>query len=576
MIKHTLKASQRLLLSLKGPSSIGKLVLLYRYASLMLTSVFYLLEPQSTLLLKGGVILSVAVAARIVTDLQRKYDANPMLQKSIVLTETIGLTLLLIPTGGISSPFIWYALNPVLVAASFLSSSFCWGTLAFYLVTATAIANRLFHTGPILATIEANSYIYLVCFLTTLLTRLFADLTKQLDAKAALLHQQQLELLLINQKLSGTNDKYQHTLEQMMTLYRVMESFSSQKSAAKLVQEVTSSLMKCTQSDAAFFWLNDLHHQKEHFENQTDNPRLEALIKEDWSKLRGKSGTIGWLFHEEKYALRIIRTSSHTGILGMRTANAIPAGNRLDLNRPLEFLSQLSETMLERMHMDLIMDQMLVTEEQNRIANDIHDSVSQRLFGISCSLHSLQVKGPGLKQEQLNEEYRFLSQSANTTLKELRSAIYRLSSVKKGEMPFIVQLKRFLDEHAKLNQIRVDYQIAGDEAFMIPSLKQAVYRMICEACGNAVRHGHCSRVEVSLTISENKTVLAIHDNGVGIQTERTETNREKGIGLINMRAMVNAFHGKFSIKTSKGRGTDLFAEIPNGVLRNRQEVAGII
>ena len=86
--------------------------------------------------------------------------------------------------------------------------------------------------------------------------------------------------------------------------------------------------------------------------------------------------------------------------------------------------------MLERIHMDQMMDQMLVIEEQNRIANEIHDSVSQRLFGIVYSLHSLQVKSRTMTKEELNEEYQFLSQSANTTIKELRSAIYRLSSVK--------------------------------------------------------------------------------------------------------------------------------------------------
>ena len=82
--------------------------------------------------------------------------------------------------------------------------------------------------------------------------------------------------------------------------------------------------------------------------------------------------------------------------------------------------------MLERIHMDQMMDQMIVIEEQNRIANEIHDSVSQRLFGIVYSLHSLQAKSQNITREELNQEYQFLSQSANTTIKELRAAIYRL------------------------------------------------------------------------------------------------------------------------------------------------------
>ena len=87
--------------------------------------------------------MTLGIAAWIITDLQRRYIGNTKILKAIVLTETIGLTVLLIPTGGISSPFIWYALNPVLVAASFLTPLFCWGALTFYLGSATLIAYRL-------------------------------------------------------------------------------------------------------------------------------------------------------------------------------------------------------------------------------------------------------------------------------------------------------------------------------------------------------------------------------------------------------------------------------------------------
>ena len=40
--------------------------------------------------------------------------------------------------------------------------------------------------------------------------------------------------------------------------------------------------------------------------------------------------------------------------------------------------------------------------------------------------------------------------------------------------------------------IRIDYQLTGDETLLSDELKQALYRIICEACGNAVRHGQCS------------------------------------------------------------------------------------
>ena len=211
--------------------------------------------------------------------------------------------------------------------------------------------------------------------------------------------------------------------------------------------------------------------------------------------------------------MKIIRTSNNVGVVGVKVSSSSEESMSFLLKRTFEFLTELSEIMLERIHMDQMMDQMIVVEEQNRIANEIHDSVSQRLFGIVYSLHGLQAKGRTMTNEQLNEEYLFLSQSANTTIKELRSAIYRLSSLKKGEKPFLVRIKTYLEEYAKLNDIRIDYEITGDESLITDPLKQGLYRIISEACGNSVRHGECHVIDLRLSLVDEKTVLVIQDDG---------------------------------------------------------------
>ena len=139
------------------PSSRMRLVFLYRTLSLGLTSFFYLIGPQFPFIFKLVVVISLAIAAWIISDLQRKYISNNNVLKTIVLTETIGLTLLLIPTGGISSPFIWYALNPVLVAATFLTPLFCWVALTFYLGSATVIAYYVFQVDSLVMILDEQS-----------------------------------------------------------------------------------------------------------------------------------------------------------------------------------------------------------------------------------------------------------------------------------------------------------------------------------------------------------------------------------------------------------------------------------
>lgn len=551
-----------------------RLVFLYRTLSLGLTSFFYLIGPQFPFIFKLVVVISLAIAAWIITNLQRKYISNNNVLKTIVLTETIGLTLLLIPTGGISSPFIWYALNPVLVAATFLTPLFCWIALSFYLGSATVIAYYVFQVDSLVMILDEQSYFYVVCILTTLLANLFSTLTSELDSKTTVLLKQHEELLLANTKLIETNEKYEDTLDHIMSLYHLIDNFSSKKGPEKLIEEITTSLLTCTQSEAAFFWLTDLDYQNTHLANTTNNPALILDLQREWTSLRDRKEPFAHQIGNDLYWLKLIRTSRHIGVLAVTIPGSIDQRMPFLLKRTFEFLAELSEIMLERIHMDQMMDQMIVVEEQNRIADEIHDSVSQRLFGIVYSLHGLQIKSRTMTTEQLNAEYQFLSQSANTTIKELRSAIYRLSSLKKGEKPFLLRVKTYLDDFAKLNDIQIDYQITGDESLISTELKQGFYRIISEACGNSVRHGNCHIIDFRFSVLQDKTILTIKDDGVGINPNEDERRSTVGIGLLNIQSIVRSFNGIFSIDGVSGIGTVIQIEIPSISMLTKQEVVG--
>ena len=345
---HLRKVNQYYQLLKKTPSSKLRLVFLYRFISLVLTSAFFLIGHQSPFIFKAGVVLTLGVAAWLVSDLQKKYLGNNKILKLIVLTETISLTFLLIPTGGISSPFIWYALNPVLVAVIFLTPLFCWGVLTFYLSSATFIAYSLFHKDNMVMIFEENSYIYLVCLLITLLARLFSGLTKELDSKASLLNAQQKELLLVNEKLTKTNQNYQDTLEHIMSLYRLMDNFSSNKSPERLTKEIISSLRNCTQTNETFFWLTNRKAQVSYLENTTNIYELEANLNKDWNHFRQERESFIQTFNNEKYWMKTIRTSTYDGALGMKVSSISEGNQTFLLKRTFEFLAELSQIMSNR------------------------------------------------------------------------------------------------------------------------------------------------------------------------------------------------------------------------------------
>lgn len=82
-----------------------RIIFFYRYASWAVTSLFYLLgEPRGPSAFKLGVVISLFLAAQVTMGLKLKYYHKPIVIKTLIFTETIGITLLLIPTGGWTVP----------------------------------------------------------------------------------------------------------------------------------------------------------------------------------------------------------------------------------------------------------------------------------------------------------------------------------------------------------------------------------------------------------------------------------------------------------------------------------------
>ena len=104
----------------------------------------------------------------------------------------------------------------------------------------------------------------------------------------------------------------------------------------------------------------------------------------------------------------------------------------------------------------------MIAQEQNRIANEIHDNVSQRLFSITCAAHVLISKLETNNKEELEEQLLLIKYCASTAMQELRSSIYRLSSKKRGENTLEVSLKAYLDSISKLNKVSINFTMTGN------------------------------------------------------------------------------------------------------------------
>jgi len=553
---------------------------LYRYLSWFSTSLFYFFtQSNAPIVLKLGVIVTLFGAAKILTDSYVKFSNKHRMLEIAILIETIGITLLLIPTGGLDSPFIWYALNPVLVAASFLPWYFCWINLLFYLISASIISSAFFRNINNISDIILNyGYIILVFVLITLIVQMLSHLTKRLNQQTILLKEQGEKLESMNKSLRKSNVMYKESLDHIISLYQVVEAFHLGDNQDSISSTFSYYASKLTNSRLALVWLvlDGEQGSRIWVHGDIDSPlkdKLDTYLLNQWSSIRNLDKLIEFTIDDSKFLVVNIKSSSRNyGLIGIQPekGNIGSRSNKIYLKQ-LSFLSNLLGAILEGQHLKRLEEQLLIIEEQNRIANEIHDSVSQRLFSIVCGIAAISKKLDSDNKDIINH-FELIRKSADLAMEELRSSIYDLSSRKKGEKPFVQMIKEYLNNFAKLHSIEISSSITGDEDLVSSQLKRALYRIICEGTGNAVQHGQCQHLRLDLKMELPRIVLIIEDDGKGFDIDKIQTSNGSGLGIRNMKNLVLTYNGSIDIDSEIGRNTKIVISIPvHGKYNNLME-----
>lgn len=528
-----------------------RMLVYYRYISWFLTSLFYLVgPPDSGLIFKLGVILALLVAGRVAVQLYEYSRGSMVNVLALITAETLGIALLLIPTGGFDSPFIWYALNPIFVAAGLLPGLYCWAVLGTFLLAAPA--GSAYFSGGIIqipALWQEHSWLLLVLLLLTSAAQLFYHLINRLTRTCG--------------ELAAAHQRAERALAHTTALYQALEMFTSGEDPQHLAALLANYARKLTGFPAAVCCLTQMDDQRPVW--GISDP--EGLLETVRPALRADSCSES----VESANGRLIRVAvrSHSryfGYIGCLVPPGAQAG--MEENQALDFLAGLGAIVLERCAADELSVRLRVAEEQNRIANEIHDGVSQHLFSIVFALHALSRKDAGLQEQEVQQQLSLVQKTANQAARELRASIYRISPRKRGEGVFVAGLASYLDGLGELNGIKVNLQAEGSEDALSPALRKAFYRIVREAAGNAVRHGKCGSLKVRLRMSPAGARLEVRDDGRGFSLKEAEQRENRGLGLANMRQLAASFHGELEIGSVPGRGTVVRCIVPR---RNREE-----
>lgn len=530
-----------------------------RFLLWMLTAILYLSGPPYSMIgVKIAVIVALGIEAVLAIQFyQDTRDRSFILMVSIA--ETLGIILLILITGGLDSPFVWYALNPILVAAVFLPFIYSWLNLLIFI--SIAIAASVFYPGihvPFLYYLYEHLELLLIFFFLTLLYQICASFISRLS--------------VANKKLTDAQALTEKALFYVSSFEEALQAFSAQQDREQLAG-VLSQYASILGGYPAVCMLESTElpcseHKETCVRLSEDHSAISQAAWENGMKYLGDHDLVsrGLSFTEVdglEGQMLSVPIKSCGEAFGSLACLGVPSKNKEHVSRWLQLMAELGAITLERQKSDEIWGRFLVSEEQNRIANEIHDGVIQYLFSTVCALHKLSQEHDSLQDETVQEQLKLIQTTVQKASRELRASIYDISPYKRGESVFVDSLAAYLEKLGRLNGIQVHLFTEGDENELDSYRCKSLNRIIREASSNAIRHGNCNTLTIRLCMAPAATVLEIEDDGCGYQEKPDlKQNRESGLGIRNIQQIVHSYHGEFEIAGAANRSTVLKCTLP--------------
>ncbi len=189
-----------------------------------------------------------------------------------------------------------------------------------------------------------------------------------------------------------------------------------------------------------------------------------------------------------------------------------------------------------------------LSEERERLARDLHDTVIQRLFGVGLAL---QISLASVLDDDVRTRINNVLDELDTTIHEIRTTIFEIDQEQATDATLQSRFGVLTNEVANRLGVKADLKIpTGIDDAIGPHCAHHTVQALREILSNIVRHSEASAVQIQVAVRDNLIEVVVRDNGVGFMP-----NLGPGRGLRNLASRARELGGDCTIKSEIGRGT---------------------
>jgi signal transduction histidine kinase len=261
------------------------------------------------------------------------------------------------------------------------------------------------------------------------------------------------------------------------------------------------------------------------------------------------------------------------GVIGALSVVNKPGGFTGEDMRIISRFADQAAIAIENARLAQQVEHLAVMEERQRLARELHDSVTQALY--SVTLHSeaaVRLLNAG-KSAAAVEYVRDLRITAQQALREMRLLIFELRPPILEQEGLVAALQARLDAVEGRAGLQTELRVHGEEELHY-TVAEELYRIAQEALNNVLKHAHARHVTLQIICKEATCCLEVSDDGMGFDC--AATLQHDGWGLQGMQERARRVGAEFTISSTPGQGTTVRVLVKQQSERMAQRTFGVL
>ena len=258
-------------------------------------------------------------------------------------------------------------------------------------------------------------------------------------------------------------------------------------------------------------------------------------------------------------SLLVVPLKVDTKVIGILNILNKPGELTQEDMRIIDLFADQAAIIIEHVRLQYQAEQLAVLEERQRLARELHDSVTQALYSVTLYADAARMAFSAEKWEALESNLQEVRNMAREAMYDMRLLVFELR-------PFMLETEGLASAlRARLAAVEgrsgLKTQVLVEEERRLPiRLEEELYQIAQEGLNNVVKHAEATQVQIQLKYDENFVSMEMIDDGKGFEPETV--NQSGGFGLQGIKERVHQLGGTMKIESAPHIGTRLSVRIP--------------